>query len=112
MARLERGGFLERQGDVKVVLKPKTRTVNVPTSAIRKFHRQILGKALQSLDEVPVKNRFVLNSVIAIRKDQIEEARAFLDQMRDEFARRFECQSPESNVHALSIVQFPLVENH
>jgi uncharacterized protein (TIGR02147 family) len=58
---------------------------DIPSSSIRNFHRDILKKALQALDQQTIKQRDARSTVMAVRREKLEEAKHFLRQFHDEF---------------------------
>jgi uncharacterized protein (TIGR02147 family) len=57
----------------------------VPSSALKNFHRQILNKAIQAIDEQSVEERELSSVVIALRNDQLPEAKKMISDFRKNF---------------------------
>ena len=73
ISRLRRLGLLTKtpSGNLKAVKKVTFSKSDVPSSAMRKYHRQLIQKALQSIETQPVENRFLSSSVIPINKERL-----------------------------------------
>lgn len=108
MERLQRLGLLEIK-DKKWKQTNSGFSVNsaVPSSAIRKFHRQILEKALFSLENDPVGARDFGAITMAINIDRYEEARKLIKEFRKNMSKFLE-SGKQSQVYTLAIQFFPL----
>lgn len=63
---------------------------SIPSSAIRKFHRQILEKAVDAVENQSLETREMGAITLAIDPDRIEEARMKLRKFRQEMSRLLE----------------------
>jgi len=109
-ARLVRLGLAKTVEGTITAIKKKTKTpAEVPSTAVRSFHRQMLQKCLDSLDALPVERRFANNSLINVPEARLPEAKEFLMKMRQEFADRFEDHEAADQVFGLSIGFFPIL---
>lgn len=84
-----------------------TTTVNVPSAAIKEHHRQILGKATESLYSTPVQKRDFSSLTFAFDPDRIEEVREQISQFLRKMSDLFEC-GKRNQIYTLSIQFFPL----
>lgn len=60
---------------------------NIPSDAIRKFHRQMIDKAQAALDEMPVKSRDVRGSTLSLRHSQRDQALQVIERAHAELIR-------------------------
>ncbi|MDX9732424.1 MAG: DUF4423 domain-containing protein [Bdellovibrionales bacterium] len=80
----------------------------VPSEAIRKFHRQILQKALDAVDLQTVGQRDLSSLVLAVGKDDIPEAKRVIKHFRRSFDARFAKSPKKDSVYCLAIQFFDL----
>jgi uncharacterized protein (TIGR02147 family) len=81
----------------------------IPSREIRKHHSQILMKAEQALEAVPVNERDFSALTMTFSQEQMEEARTLIKDFRRKFDRIMKAgSSPKDRVYALSIQLFPL----
>lgn len=81
----------------------------LPSLAIRNYHKQILQKAQKALDTKLNKEREFSSNVVSIKKDSLPEAKEFLIEMRREFEKKFSNTSGDS-IYNLSIQYFELTD--
>ncbi len=79
------------------------------STAIRHFHRQLLWRAAEQLDEVPAKERFIQTSVVAIPSEAVAEMQAALEEAARVFVKRFEDRARSDQIYQLSFVLMPLL---
>jgi uncharacterized protein (TIGR02147 family) len=110
--RLKRAGLIRVQG---LRLTPGQDLLKVlsstPSPAIRQHHRQVLDRAKESLETVPMALREFGTLMIGISPSQIPEMKEFLREIRAEFERRFGKASDRKAVYALSTQLFPLTQD-
>ncbi|MBC7421482.1 MAG: TIGR02147 family protein [Bdellovibrio sp.] len=110
--RLQRLGLLILAKDHKWVATDDFTGVgeNIPSLAIRRFHRQILEKALQALDFQTVEQREVSSTVFSLDKTQLTAAKAELRKFRLDFANKYTSATNKNAVYCLSFQLFNLIE--
>jgi len=112
LARLKRLGLLEELEDGS--LKPGDEFTaspdGIPNEAIKKFHRQILEKAILAIDFQSVQERDISNMILAIDEKDLSEAKDFIRDFRRSFDRRFGRAVTKTHVYNLSIQFFSLQE--
>lgn len=107
--RLERLGLIERKRGKITRLKDFIATPDgVPSSAIRKFHRQILERAIAALDTQPVDDRNFSVMITAIDKKKLTEAKRWVKSFRRRFAKRVSDSPAATDVYCLSVQLFNL----
>lgn len=83
---------------------------NVPSAAIRKFHRAILDKAQDSLAGTPVDMREFSATIMPINTKYLPEIKNSIRRFRDEMAAYSESIDNCDEVYSLSIQLFPLTK--
>lgn len=105
---LTRLGYLKRVGRTFRLQKPRTVTRSAtPSEAVRKFHRQILEKAVDALFFQTMSERASGSMIMAFDKHRLDEAQVRLDQFRRDFAADFAPKDPDS-VYCLTVQHFRL----
>lgn len=111
LERLERFGFLGWDGDALVPLEPKTTTPGgTPSESIRKFHQQILAKAMDSVVMQGIEERDLSAVIVAVDRARLPEAKERLKQFRREFCTDMNKAPDKNSVYCLSIQFFSLTE--
>jgi uncharacterized protein (TIGR02147 family) len=106
--RLKRLGLLEIQGNSwHQCSQPLSVSSPVPSSAIRKYHHQILEKASQSLDVDPVEKREFGAMTLAINPKKLPLAKAMIREFRTNLCQVLE-EGPKARVYTLSVQLFPI----
>jgi uncharacterized protein (TIGR02147 family) len=83
----------------------------VPSEAIRKFHRQILERAMQAIDFQGIEQRVLGATVMAVKKDRIKEATQALTAFRKDFNKKFGGADQSDAVYCLALQFFELTQN-
>ncbi len=86
---------------------PITTTQDIPSSALRKFHKQHLELASQSLEKVPTEKRDVSTITMAIDPKNIDRAKRMIAKMRDRISKVLET-GKITEVYTMAIQLFPL----
>ncbi len=109
--RLARVGLANwDQHDKVKPLKSKTRTPsNVPSAAIRAFHKQVLARACDQLDFWPPEQRYIRTSLVAIPKSVMPAMQEALEETLNAFVAKFEDRPSADQVYQLSLVLMPLL---
>lgn len=93
-------------------LKPSTEHLatpsGIPSRELKNHHQQILTKAMQAVESVPVNERDFSATTLAIDSSQIAEAQEALREFRRRFCRELQARSPKDRVYCLSIQLFPI----
>lgn len=110
LERLLRMGFLkEEKGRLVRTTKPLTTTEAVPSSALRKYHKQLLDISKEKMDEEPISRR--VNSAITMAADpvRLEEARKMIIRFRDKLCHFLESGNG-TEVFILTMHLFPVTK--
>ena len=111
LARLLRLGLISKKGKSWQVENDTILTTDgVPSEALRKFHKQVLEKALVSISTQSVQERYLSTSLLSVCKEDFEEASKLIANFRMKFTERM-TSKPGQEVYALGIQYFKLTEN-
>lgn len=108
LERLERLGLLKvKRGKLSRDTTPIKTTTDIPSSAIRKSHKQIFEMANHSIENDSVDKRHFWSMVMAIDPEQIPKAKEMLIKAGRKISKTLESGKPKE-IYALSIGLFPL----
>lgn len=86
-------------------------TVNIPSLAIRSFHKQVLTRAHTAIDTQSIEERYFTALTIAIPRSKIKNAGELMSRFRDEFmAEMTGDQQPPEEIYHLSMQFFRATE--
>lgn len=110
--RLESLGLIKIQnGKIIECFQKTTTSEDIPSEAVRNFHKGILDKAKKSLDEVTVENREIASIVLSFNKEDLKKAKNEIRHFQEFFANKFESKKKADDVYAISVQLFPLTQN-
>lgn len=110
LARLIRLGFLEIKNNKLVLTTAPLRTsTDVPSEAIRRYHRQTLNLALTKIDTVPVAKREFSAITMAVDVEKLPKAKLMIESFKRKLCKELETSSAQ-DVFTLSIQLFPLTD--
>lgn len=115
LERLERFGFISRDDGQIVTVEQRTTTPGgTPSESIKKFHKQILQKAMDSIYLQPIDSRDLSAIILAVDRSRLGEAKERIKQFRREFCTELNSSTVKDGVYCLSIQFFSLTEtwNH
>jgi uncharacterized protein (TIGR02147 family) len=105
--RLQRMGLMEcTDGTWSRTARPLETPTDLPSEAIRSFHRQNIRRALSSIDDVSIEERDITSIMITTDKAKLEEAKKRIRLFRKELAA-FLGESQGDEVYSLNIQLFP-----
>lgn len=89
---------------------PLLTTTGTPftTSAFRKFQAQVIQKAAEALEAVPIEARDQSSLTVAMRADRLPEAKELIRKFRREFCRHVQQDEARDSVYQLGISFYPL----
>lgn len=112
LSRLTRLGFLRYEDGKYIATRTEgTTTNNIPSEAIRRFHRQILTKAEESLEKHNVQDRDHTAIVFSFNKKDLPEIKERIRQFRRQLSREYQDAQAANAVYCMSIQLFELTEN-
>jgi len=87
LSTLERGQLTQTApgGRLRKVADIVRSTVNIPATAIRSFHKQVLLRAHQAIDRQEVSERYFTTLTLAVPRAKIPLAGSLIGQFRDDF---------------------------
>ncbi|MCX6123403.1 MAG: DUF4423 domain-containing protein [Proteobacteria bacterium] len=104
---LRRGYLANVTGRLLRTAAPIVTVTDVPSSALRSHHTQILEKAHNALRDIPVVERDVTAITMAISKSKIPKAKKLISEFQDKMESLLESEEPD-DVYSLAIQLFPL----
>lgn len=108
LERLLRLGIIVREGvRYRQVGQPLMTKRDVPSSAVRQHHRQLLKKATDAVDSVEVEDRDLSAITFPVDPERLSEAKEMIQEFRRRLAKVMG-DGAKSQVYALSIALFPL----
>lgn len=110
MDRLHRLGLVEQdsEGHWRQSGKPIKVENTISTVATRKFHKQLLIRAAESIDKDPIPVRDFSSMTFALDPQQIEYARKRLRDFRRELVAELELKGTPSTVYNLTVQLYPV----
>ncbi len=106
--RLENLGFLKIRGGKLIKLAPPiTTTENIPSSALRKSHKQLLEIATDSIENYPVEERHFRSITMAIDSDNFKKAEEMMIKYSRKICKVLETGRPK-RIYNLCVGLFPL----
>lgn len=110
IARLMRLELLEKQADgcLKCTQTHLATPSGVPSEALRKFHRQLLEKAILALETQSVDERDFASVVMTVDRGRLEEAKQDLKLYRREFGQKYGSDPNQNEVYCLGVQFFRL----
>lgn len=109
LQRLENLKILKRTKKGKWLVKPEGFMVGgeVPSSAVRKYHRQLIEKGLVSLLNDPMEKREINSMIVAIPSQRMDEFRQAMGQFIEQFWDRIK-DDEKDDLYGLSLQLFPV----
>jgi uncharacterized protein (TIGR02147 family) len=106
LVKADRNGVIRKAADVL------RSTVNIPSLAIRSFHKQVLLRAHTAIDQQAIDERYFTSLTIAIPRSKIKIAGELISRFRDQFMAEMtgDEQTPEEIYH-LAVQFFRATEN-
>jgi len=94
----------------KASAKLRTHT-NVRSEALKTFHKQMIGKAAESLDEQPTENRYVVGKTFALNKADLPRLRELVEEFRSQVSELLESSpAPKNSLYQLNVQLFELTK--
>jgi len=111
LERLERLNLIEKKEGVWVCKHgQQTTAADIPSEAIRSFHKQVINKALASIDKQPVENRDISSMILSINKSQIPMVKQRLESFRRSLMVELETGADRESVYCLALQFFEITE--
>ena len=108
LQRLERLGLIKiHEGKFTQISKPLNTVTDIPSTAIRSYHRQNLHLAEEKLELIPVEERMFSSITNATSIEKIEKAKKMIDDFKQKLSKELECANP-THVYTLAIQLFPV----
>lgn len=105
--RLIRLGLLEKTSANNLKKTKNCRIESIPSSAIRKFHCQMIKKALKSIEEQKFEQRDISGTTFSVDPSKLDEAKKRIREFREEM-NEFFSTGKKQNIYQLNIQLFQL----
>ena len=106
--RLERLNYISvNNGLLKRLSKPLRTTIDIPSAAIKKYHKQNLDLAKDKIDSIPVHLREFSSIVMPVNPRKLAIAKKKINDFKEQLCKELESGSCEE-VYILNIQLFPL----
>lgn len=110
LQRLVRMGFIQiKNGQLFKTTKPLTTTTDIPSSAIRSFHKQNLELAKEKIESIPVELREFTSITTSVSLKKLARVKKLLNEFKFQINQELEGEDA-SEVYSLSIQLFPLTK--
>lgn len=105
--RLTQLELIEKHGKRYKVLRDTVATTDgVPSEAIRKFHRQILEKALQAIPNQSVDERYLMTTILPVSQSDMARAQARIQEFHQKFVEEFGSAPDQDRIYGLAVQYF------
>lgn len=115
LKRLLRLGMLEQdpqqEGKLRKAKGYSATTSNIPNEALRRFHRQMLEKAIDSLEVQSPQEKFIGTETFAIAKENLPQAFNLADEFLQKLFQLAETSEPKTDVYHVGLQIFNLSKN-
>ncbi|MEK6704426.1 MAG: TIGR02147 family protein [Bdellovibrionota bacterium] len=108
--RLKKLEFLEekRDGSLKLGAQFDVNPAGIPSDAVKKFHKQLLEKAMLAIDLQSLDDRDFSSVILAMDSADIPLAKKKIRKFQDEFDAEFSKAAKKSSVYCLGVQLFRL----
>lgn len=111
IARLERLGLLASTGGRLSKTREKLSTPNgLPSSALRSYHKQVLGKAIEAIESQSVDRRYFISRTVALKRRQLQELRELVDGFFERVSKEVGNESEPDALYQVNAQFFDLKE--
>lgn len=112
LERLERVGLIKRTKSGYTILSKQNTTIGnqVSTASLRLHQKQLLQKAIESLENTPLEKRENSSISMAIDSHKIEAAVKWIAKFRRTFCSNMEKGTGKDSVYQLVVAFFPLTQ--
>lgn len=109
--RLKRLGLVshDKEGFLKLKTRPKTTSTNIPSAAIRSYHRSKLSSSLSALTEIPVHERDFSSLSMLVDSSRLSEMQTDIQKMRRKIFQKYDTKSGD-RVYDLNTQLLPVSE--
>ena len=95
IAILKRLGLIkeDKKGKLKKEVEAVTSSIDIPSEALRRHHRGMIAKAIETIDEVPPPLREISSVTIAMKSSRMKEAKEEVASFRELFRKKYTSQT-------------------
>lgn len=111
--RLARVGLLKREGNRFVAIQSDGWIPGgVPSESIRKFHRQVLQRAIDAISTQPVNERILGTHFLTLNKSDLKDAAGEIERFQMEFCQKFQSEAGNrDSVYCIAMQLFKIAED-
>lgn len=107
--RLLKLKLIEKINNRYVLSKTHNETTNdVPSFALKNYNKQLLQKAINSIDERPIDERDNTAAIFTFNKKDIDEVKHKIREFRRQIMQEYEVKADRNSVYCLSVQFFEL----
>lgn len=109
VGRLESLGLIEKNQEGIFSARPNNYLGDtIPSLAIRQFHTQVLKKALESIEDQPMSQRFISTTMVALPNEEVEKILSDIKHLADRYLDPYieNCQSLKKDMFYCLNIQF------
>lgn len=105
---LKKAGFLDENSQHRLTTKGGSlkSSQDIPSADLRKHHKQMMTRAIESVEEVPVHEREMNSATFVFDKKRLSEAKEMIRTFRDRFEKQFATEDAK-DVYQFNIQFFP-----
>jgi len=108
--RLQRMGFVKvTEGRMEKTTKPVTTTTDIPSAAIRNFHKQNLDLAREKIDSIPADLREFTSITTRVNLKNLKRVKRLINEFKHRMNEELE-DDKATEVYTLAIQLFPLTK--
>lgn len=109
--RLVRVGLLQKlNGEFVATQKDGWVPGGIPSADIRKFHRQVLEKALQAMSMQAIQERMFTTRFLTLDRKDLPAAFSLIQEFQDRFCEQFQSEEPKDRLYCMSMQLFKIME--
>jgi uncharacterized protein (TIGR02147 family) len=108
--RLKKLALVEKDssGNLRKTDRYTAITSGVPNSSIRKYHKQMLSKAIQAIDEQSIEDRYIVSKSMAISKDNLESYKNLVKKFKEELTRLVSQETDANSLYQVNVQLFEI----
>jgi uncharacterized protein (TIGR02147 family) len=107
LLRLERMGIIQTKPTFKQICDPIEMVPDVPSEAVRKYHKQSLNLAIEKVDTIPMKHREYQALTIPLNPKQVATMKKYIDDFLEQITQ-FTEKNKGTEVYNLNLQLFPI----
>lgn len=112
LQQLEQVGLIcKKNSFFELTCKNVTTTNDIPSESIRKFHKQFIKLAENSLDQVPIDQRDISSITMCVNPEKVAQVKELIWEFRSRVNSLMEDSTNSNQIYQLNIQLFPISQN-